>query len=261
MSRQSSLVADKLSLYRQTRPVVNNVSVKIHSGDWISIVGPNGAGKSSLLSLLAGLTKPDSGSVQLNGKLLHDRTTFDRARSIAWLAQQGDADGDISARDVVALGRLPHHGMFGTPTADDKRAIDLAMQETECLTFARRRLGELSGGERQRVLLARTLAVESDVLLLDEPMTHLDPPHQRALLKTLSSRTQAGSAVVSVLHDLTIALIADRIWLMDKGQLRLDTTPDDPALHATLIDCFQGAIDIEKLERNGQTHFMTRPRI
>ncbi len=110
-----------------------------------------------------------------------------------------------------------------------------------------RRLGELSGGERQRVLIARAFAVGAPVLLLDEPTTHLDAPHQRALVAGLRWRARAGVAVAAVLHDLTLALAADRLLVLAGGRLRADGAPGDPAVQAALVDVFGGAIDVARL--------------
>ena len=255
------LQAEQLSLQLGGRRVVNQVSATLSAGQWVAVVGPNGAGKSSLLSLLAGLRKPHQGQVRLRGRPITEWTAPERAQQIAWLAQQGEAEGEIAARDVVRLGRLPHHGLFGAPGLNDEAAVDAAMAETECSAFAGRRLSQLSGGERQRVLLARALAVQAPVLLLDEPTAHLDAPHQRALLRSVARRAADGAAVAVVLHDLTLALAADRVWLMDQGRLLVDAAPDDPALHAALVAVFQQAVAIERLEREGRVHYIVRPLI
>ena len=259
MSETPALQALELSLVLGGRRVVDGFSAALPAGHWVSIVGPNGAGKSSLLSVLAGLRKPNSGSVHLQGQPLASWPVARRARELAWLAQQGEAEGELTARDVVCLGRLPHHGLLGTPSSADEAAVDAAMAATACAAFAQRRLGELSGGERQRVLLARALAVQARVLLLDEPTTHLDAPHQRALMRCVAQRRSAGVAVAVVLHDLTLALTADRVWLMNQGRLVANSTPDDPALHAALAQVFEHAVAIESLHREGRVHHLARP--
>ena len=213
----------------------------------MALVGPNGAGKSTLLQLLAGLRDADGGSVRLGGRALQEWPGRERAQRLAWLSQQGEADGDIAARDVVRLGRLPRHGLFGAPDAGDEIAVSAAMAETACAELAARRLSELSGGERQRVLLARALAVGSPLLLLDEPTTHLDAPHQRALLRSLAARARSGSAVLSVLHDVTLALAADRVLVMDQGRLVADGAPADAALRAALVAVFGAAFSVERV--------------
>jgi iron complex transport system ATP-binding protein len=260
MAEAVLLRGEALTLSLGGRRVVDGVNVALHAGQWVAVVGPNGAGKSSLLSLLAGLRTPEAGSVRLQGHALGDWSPAERARRIAWLAQQGEAEGEIAARDVVRLGRLPHHGVLGARGRADDAAVEQAMAETACTAFASRRLNALSGGERQRVLLARTLAVQAPVLLLDEPTTHLDAPHQRDLLRSVSRRVRSGAAAAVVLHDLTLALAADRVWLMDGGRLVADAPPGDPALHAALVAVFRDAVAIERIERDGRLQHLVRPR-
>jgi iron complex transport system ATP-binding protein len=241
------LTAENLCLDLGGRRVLQGVSLTLRGGEWVALTGPNGAGKSSLMALLAGLRKPTAGTVHLAGQALHDWPMRERARRLAWLSQQGEAEGDIAVRDVVRLGRLPHHGLFGTAGAEDEAAVQAAMAETECSALADRRLSELSGGERQRVLLARALAVQASVLLLDEPTTHLDAPHQRALVRSLRTRADAGVAVVAVMHDLTLALAADRLLVLADGRLQADGPPADPAVRRALVEVFGHAIRIERI--------------
>ena len=258
---ESALSAQGLSLLLGKRPVVRQFSAALEHGQWIAIVGPNGAGKSSLISMLAGLRKPAQGVVLLSGVPLTAIPVNQRARQLTWLAQQGAADGEIAAIDVVRLGRLPHHGLLGSPSRDDELAVHSAMRETQCLGLAARPLNQLSGGEQQRVLLARALAAQTPLLLLDEPTTHLDVPHQRLVVRNIKARVESGAAVVAVLHDLTLALMADRVWLMDQGRLIIDAVPADPALHAALADVFEQAMTIETLERDDGHHLVVRPLI
>ena len=228
-----ALQADGLVLALGGRRVVDGVSLALQAGQWVALVGPNGAGKSSLLSLLAGLRPADAGHILLAGRALADWPARERAQRLAWLSQQGEADGDIAVADVVGLGRLPHQGLFGAPTPADAAAVQAAMTETECGALARRRLSSLSGGERQRVLL------------LDEPTTHLDAPHQRALVRSLAQRARAGVAVAAVLHDLNLALAADRLLVMQAGRLVADGAPADPAVQQCLVQVFEQAFTIE----------------
>jgi iron complex transport system ATP-binding protein len=254
------LVCEGLSLVRSGRLAVDGVSLRFEAGAWAAIVGPNGAGKSSLLGVLAGLLAADAGRVTLAGRGIGDWPARERACRLAWLSQQGEAEGDIAVREVVRLGRLPRHGLFGAPDAADEAAVTRAMQETECADCADRRLNALSGGERQRVLLARALAVEAPVLLLDEPTTHLDAPHQRALLRSLVARARAGTAVIAVLHDLTLALAADRLIVMAQGRIAADGEVRDPAVQSTLIEIFGGAFSIERLLQDGRERWVAVPR-
>ena len=259
MDDSPSLVAQGLRLQLGGRAVVDGISLNLRAGQWAAIVGPNGAGKSTLLTLLAGLREPESGSVQLMGRPIKTWPATERAQHLAWLSQQGEAEGDISAHDVVRLGRLPRHGLFGAPSSEDEAAVQRAMAETECTAFAARPLNQLSGGERQRVLLARALAVEARVLLLDEPTTHLDAPHQRAVLRGLAARARSGTAVAVVLHDLNLALAADRIIVIAQGRVMADGTPDDVGLHQTLMQVFDHAFTIERI--SGQSRWAALPAL
>ncbi len=240
----AALQADALHLRLGRRALVDGVTLALQPGCWTALVGPNGAGKSTLLALLAGLRQPDRGQVQLQGRALADWPARERARRLAWLAQLGEADGDIASRDAVRLGRLPRQGLFGAPDAEDEAAVDAAMAETESTAFAARRLNELSGGERQRVLLARALAVQAPVLLMDEPTTHLDAPHQLALLRCLRARARGGAAVLAVMHDLTLALQADQVLVMAEGRLVAEGAPADADLRAALVEVLRGSVRI-----------------
>ena len=240
-----SLNADKLRVELGGRPVLNGVSLDFQRG-WTAIDGRNGAGKSTLLRALGGLLPLAGGSVQLADRPLADWTARERGQRVAWLAQQADSQGDLTVREVVALGRLPHLGLFAAPAAADDALIDAALAATECDAWPQRRLHELSGGERQRVLLARVLAVQAPVLLLDEPTTHLDPPHQTALVRLLT-RLAHTHTVVSVLHDLPLALRADRLVVLHEGRVFAQGVHDDPAVHAALVAVFERAIRIERL--------------
>jgi len=215
---------------------------------WTAIVGPNGAGKSTLLRALAGLQSVDAGTVLLDERPLHAWSPGQRATRVAWLAQQADVHGELTVREIVHLGRLPHLGLFTAPGVDDDAVVAWAMNETACTAWKDRRLHELSGGERQRVLLARALAVQAGVLLLDEPTTHLDPPHQVALVQLLQRQARGGAIVVSVLHDLSLALSADRLIVMAGGRIHAEGSRDDLAVHTAIVAVFGGALRILRVE-------------
>jgi iron complex transport system ATP-binding protein len=219
------------------------------AGGWTAIVGPNGAGKSTLLRVMAGLLAPDRGQVLLDGVPLRSLSNGERATRLAWLAQQGEATGELTVREVVRLGRLARQGLFGAPSAADEVRVDRVMADAECLAWQERRLHELSGGERQRVFLARAIAVDAPLLLLDEPTTHLDPPHQIALAQLLRRQVAMGVTVVSVLHDLSLALLAEQLVIIDRGRLCASGASQDPRLHRVLIEVFGGAIRVERFEQ------------
>jgi iron complex transport system ATP-binding protein len=243
----AALLAEGVRVRLGRRVVLDALSLQVGPG-WTALVGPNGGGKSTLLRALAGLQPLAAGRVTRQGQDLHRARPAERARQLAWLAQQGEVTGELTVRETVELGRIAHLGLLGTPGAADQAAVERAMALTECTGWQGRRLHELSGGERQRVLLARVLATEAPLLLLDEPTTHLDAPHQVALarlFRRLARDAERPRAVLTVLHDLPIALRADRLLVLEHGRLRADGTPRDPAVHAALVRVFEGAIRIE----------------
>jgi iron complex transport system ATP-binding protein len=194
--------------------VIRNLSIGFLRGRWTSIVGPNGCGKSTLLRALAGLEPVRSGTVSLDDRTLSSWPRRERARRIAWLAQSS-AVTDLTGAEVVALGRFAHSGWLAHREAEDEAAMYRAMMATGSLAWAHRQLSTLSGGERQRVHLARALAVEASVMLLDEPTTHLDPPHQEDIARLLREQSRGrGVSVVSAIHDLSLALAADRMVVL-----------------------------------------------
>jgi iron complex transport system ATP-binding protein len=208
------LRANGITVRFGSRTVLDRLSLEIAPGCWTSIIGPNGCGKSTLLKTLAGLIDPEEGSVSLEDRPLRTWPRRERARRIAWLPQSTEPS-DLTVRDCAALGRFAYVGWLGSSRPTDEDAIERALQATGAAEWALRRVATLSGGERQRVSLARLLAAEAPILLLDEPTTHLDPPHQIDIARILRSQAlERGGTIVSAIHDMTVALMADRIVVM-----------------------------------------------
>lgn len=236
-----------VSAVRGHRTVVDRVSLSLRAGEWVALVGPNGAGKSTLLHLAAGLLVPAAGEVVLGGRAGSAWSSRARARQLAWLAQSPEGDPDMLVRDVVELGRLPHRGWLdwdASSAGADRAVVDEAMAQADVVALAAHRLGSLSGGERQRVHLARALATQAPVLLLDEPLAHLDPPHQRRVAQVMREAAGAGRALLSVMHELPIALGADRIAVMGAGRLLAVGPASDLLVRAALLEVFDHAIDL-----------------
>jgi len=226
--------------------VLHDVSVSLPRGRWTSIVGPNGAGKSTLLKALAGLL-PHAGEVQLLGLPLQARRARERARQLAWLGQNEHGADDLTAYDVAMLGRLPHQPWLAPPGTADHAAVEQALRATQAWDWRERPLGQLSGGERQRVLLARALAVQAEVLLMDEPLANLDPPHQVDWLLLVRELVKAGKTVVSVLHELSLALQADELVVMAAGRVTHHGACADAATHRALEQVFDDRIHIQQV--------------
>jgi iron complex transport system ATP-binding protein len=231
----------------QGHEVLHDIALDLQTARWTAIVGPNGAGKSTLLRALAGLI-PLDGEVSLQGRPLFDWPTKERARQLAWLGQNEASADDLTAEDVVMLGRLPHQAWLAPPSAADHAAVQAAMGQTQSWDWRERRLATLSGGERQRVLLARALAVNAPLLMMDEPLAHLDPPHQADWMLIVRELVKTGQTVVSVLHELNVALQADVLVVMAAGRVVHQGEPQDAATHAALQQVFDGRLKLVQLD-------------
>jgi len=230
-----ALTLDRVTLDLRGRRVLADASATFAAGRITVILGPNGAGKTSLLRAAAGLIVPSAGKIAIDGRAIAAMRRDDRARTIGYLPQSGDVAWNMPARDVVALGRLPHRA----GVAEDIAAVLSAMAATDTEQFAERRVGELSGGERARVLLARVLAGEPQWLLADEPLASLDPAHQLDLLDRLRGQAARGVGVVVVLHDLVqAARVADEILLLRDGRVFAFGPPDEVLTQQHLRDAF-----------------------
>jgi iron complex transport system ATP-binding protein len=226
--------------------VLQGIDLTLPLGRWTSIVGPNGAGKSTLLKVLAGLL-PYSGSVTLLGQPLASLPGRVRAQQLAWLGQNESSGEDLTVWDVAMLGRLPHQAWLAAPSAADHVAVEQALRATQAWDWRGRSLGQLSGGERQRVLLARALAVQAQVLLMDEPLANLDPPHQADWLAVVRDLIGQGKTVISVLHEISFALNADQMVIMARGRVIHQGDCADMATHCALQDVFDQRITIHAL--------------
>lgn len=226
--------------------ILKDIDLVLPAGRWCSIVGPNGAGKSTLLKVLAQLL-PHTGSVTLLGQPLATLPARVRAQQLAWLGQNEVTGDDLTVWDVAMLGRLPHQAWLAAPSAADHAAVEQALRATQAWAWRGRTLGQLSGGERQRVLLARALAVQAQVLLMDEPLANLDPPHQADWLHMVRELIAQGKTVVSVLHEISMALHANDMVIMAAGRITHQGACSDAATHRALETVFDGRIAIHAL--------------
>ena len=231
----------------QEQIILTDIELTLAQGSWTAIVGPNGAGKSTLLRAIAGLL-PMQGRVDLLGRDMAHWPAKERARAMAWLGQNETSSNELRVYEVVMLGRLPHQAWLAPPSHADHAAVALAMQQTQSWEWRDRPLGQLSGGERQRVLLARALAVQARVLLMDEPLAHLDPPHQADWLELVRELSAAGVAVVSVLHELNMALQADTLVIMRGGQVSLHGAPKLVQTRAALQAVFDHRLHLVEVQ-------------
>jgi iron complex transport system ATP-binding protein len=222
------------------REVLRGVDLDAGPGELVALVGPNGAGKSTLLRVVAGLVRPSSGSVSIDGIDLWSLDRAAVARHIAVVPQVFETLFPFTVREVVALGRTARLGALGLLNAADAQAVTRALDELDSLELADRRIDRISGGERQRAVLAMALAQEAEILLLDEPTAHLDPAHQRAALEHIARLARdRGLAVVAVLHDLNLAsALASRVVVLDDGAVVRDGDPREVITAALVREVF-----------------------
>lgn len=234
--------ARALVLGYDERIVLRDVDVMLRAHELIAIVGPNGSGKSTLLRALAGTLVPRDGAVLVDGLPASALSPAARARCVALVAAEEHADGDMSVRDAVALGRLPHRPWWqwnGLP--QDDAIVDAALERVDLTPFADRLLDTLSSGERQRVWIAMALAQQSPTMLFDEPTSHLDLAGAYATLDILRGLVADGAAIAVVLHDLNLAVASvDRIVLVGDGTVLADG-PVDTVFRSDLLTRAYGA--------------------
>jgi iron complex transport system ATP-binding protein len=210
-----------------SREVLSGVSFAVEPGELVALMGRNGAGKSTLLDIIAGLRTPDAGDVRLDDRPLRAWTPPARARLVAHLPQSVRADLPFLAADLVLMGRYPHTDRWYESPAD-RDAVEQAMRRTHSWELRDRLVSTLSGGERQRVLLAACLAQAPQLLLLDEPSTHLDIDQQLHCFTLLREETARGAACVTVTHDLNLALAyATRVIIIADGRVAFDASTAD----------------------------------
>lgn len=226
---------------RPPRVVAHNIDVSLHRGEFVCLLGPNGAGKSTLIRTLVGMQLPLDGQVCLMGRDIADMSATEVAQVISVVLTDRIGVGIMAVRDLVGLGRYPHTDWIGRFTEEDERVVSWAIRAARAEDLTYRNVAELSDGERQKVMIARALAQQPDLMILDEPTAFLDLPRRAeimALLQDLAHST--GKAILLSTHDLDLALrCADRIYLLPfEGALQTGA-PEDLILNGAFEDAFQ----------------------
>ena len=225
--------------------VVDRVDAVVERGEWLALIGPNGAGKTTLLRAIARLV-PFSGEISLDGRPAPELARGELARLVAVVPQEPSTPPWMTVAEYVLLGRTPHLGPLAREGARDRDAAGRALARLDLLAFVERRLGTLSGGEKQRVVVARALAQEASIVLLDEPTAALDIGHQQQALDLLDVlRQESGLTLVGAMHDLTLAAqYADRMLLLNGGRVVANGPPADVLTEATISQHYGAAIDV-----------------
>jgi cobalamin transport system ATP-binding protein len=227
------------------RPVVDGVDLDVPEGEWLALIGPNGAGKTTLLRAIARLV-PYRGSISLRGRSTAELHRSELSRLIAVVPQEPSTPPWMTVAEYVLLGRTPHLGLLAKEGARDREVAARALARLDVLEYGARTLGTLSGGEKQRVVVARALAQEARIVLLDEPTAALDIGHQQQALELLDSlRTESGLTLVAAMHDLTLAAqYADRMVLLDGGRVVAEGAPVDVLTEDAIATHYGAAIDV-----------------
>jgi iron complex transport system ATP-binding protein len=236
----------RLSASYGSRRVLHEISLEVLAGEVLSLIGPNGSGKSTLIRAISGVVPIESGNVHVGGKELSQLSTMERARYLAVVPQARNMPPAFSVYESILMGRTPYLGWLGRAGEHDHERVHYALKRTQMEPLADRIVGELSGGEQQRVLLARALAQDTPVLLLDEPTTHLDLQHREGLVHLVRELAKSKNlAVLMVLHDLNLAsLYADRVSLLVDGKIEATGTPDEVLTEATLTRVYHVPVHV-----------------
>ena len=226
-------------------PVLRGVDLELRRGELLGLVGPNGAGKTTLLRAVTAVVALDGGRVEISGRPVATIGRLELARTVAVVQQLPEAPAAMTVGDLVLLGRNPHLGLLGRESARDYVVAYEAMRSAGCEQLAERRLGTLSGGERRLAFLARALAQEPELLLLDEPTANLDPQAQSETFDLLRELTAGGVGALAVVHDLTLAAAyCDRVALLDRGRIVASGTPGEVLTAETVARVYGNRVTV-----------------
>lgn len=245
MAKASPLSAQIAKLGYPAKPqpkvVLQNLDLTLHAGELVALLGPNGVGKSTLLRTLAGLQAPLQGEVHLEGQPITQYSPLEKAQRISLVLTESVVPANLRVSELVALGRFPHTGYLGKLRAEDHQKIEAAIEACRIGYLAKERLAEISDGQRQKAMIARALAQDGPIMLLDEPTAHLDLPNKGEIMHLLHALARdTGKAILVSTHDLHLALqMADRLWLADCTDPLEVGLPEDLMLQGKLARLFQ----------------------
>jgi iron complex transport system ATP-binding protein len=245
----SSLSLEGVTVVLGGRPVVDGVDATVSEGEWVALIGPNGAGKTTLLRAIARVV-PFSGRIALDGRSITELRRAEVSRVVAVVPQEPTTPPWMTVAEYVLMGRTPHLGPLAKEGLRDQEAAARALARLDLLPFVERRLGTLSGGEKQRVVVARALAQESPIILLDEPTAALDIGHQQQALDLLDAlRAESRLTLIAAMHDLTMAAhYADRLLLLDGGRVVAEGAPSDVLTEAVIARHYDASVRIVDLD-------------
>ena len=254
-------VRDLAFAYAGGPPVLRGLAIGLERGRFVALLGPNGSGKTTLLRIVLRLLEPTAGEVRLAGRPIRDYPAAALARRAAYVPQGSASVLAFTVLETVLMGRSPHTGALGFEQAGDWHAAREALRLTDTERFAERNLDDLSGGERQRVLIARALAQEPDLILLDEPTSFLDIKHQHAIHRLLRRLVvERGLTVLCVSHDLNLAAVyADQVVLISEGRAAAAGTPGEVLTADRLQAVYETPVRVRLDEATGRPYVLPTP--
>lgn len=241
-----------------SRPILENVSLRIERESFCGIVGPNGAGKTTLINLISGVLRPTRGRIEILGRNLTSYTRRELAQRVAIVPQEYHVNFPFTVTEIVAMGRRPYHGRFHTLTGEDMEVVYQSMRDVGILELRRRPVTELSGGEWQMVMFARALAQTPEILILDEPTSNLDICHKVALLDLLRKHNKnKGLTVIAVMHDLNLtSMYCEEVVLLHQKRPYCAGETEEVFTRENLEHVFRVAVEVKKDSRTGRPQMM-----
>lgn len=234
------LKGEKLRFNRGKRLILKSMDISLEKSQFIGLIGPNGTGKSTLLRLMAGLMKPNAGTIFFKNQSISEMTALEVAKAITYMPQSTVLDYEFTVSQVVLMGRHPHRKKWQFSQKDDEQQAEKAIKQTGIYHLRDRYITSLSGGERQLVFLAKAIAQQSEVILLDEPTSDLDIYHQVQIAEVIRELVKEGKAVLAAIHDINLATrYCDQLVLMGNGELVARGTPEEVITVQNLMRVFQ----------------------
>ena len=247
----TAVLIEDLSFKYDTDEVLKNIDLEIPRGSFVSILGPNGSGKTTLLKNICNILKPNNGKILINNREVSNYKYKELAKIIAVVHQNSDIQFDFSVFDIVLMGRFPYTSRFKGENSKDVEIAKEAMINTGTWELREKGINEISGGERQRVMIARALAQEPEILILDEPISNLDIKYQVGILELCKRlNKEKGLTIIMTLHDINLAgRYSDYLILLDKGRIKIMDVPEKVLTKENISNVYGIKVDI--LKRNG----------
>lgn len=252
------ITLDHINFSYGKTPLIGGLTLEVKKGEWVGIIGPNGAGKTTLIKLMSGYLPTNEGDIFVQGKHIGSYSRREISKIVSVVPQNSHFAFSFTALEVVLMGRAPHIDRFGLEKEADLRVAREAMEMTDTWQFRDRPIDELSGGELQRVIIARSLAQEPQVLLLDEPTTFLDIKHQSDIAEIIAHlNNKRGTTIVSAMHDVNLAIsYCTRIILLNNGRIFKDGDPKDVITYTNLKAAFGADVYVGQNEFTGLPYYV-----